>query len=190
MRVPSIIEWPARIQKHRETDVPAVTSDIYPTLLEIADLEIEKQPVLDGISLIPLIKGEMEERDQPVGFWEFPEEGRGVSSNKKMRELWRKQNAGESVDSSKLHLDVANITTHYAEDDFRGHAAWLDWPFKFHRIEDNSGNVKTELYNLEEDPMEQSNLLDEKTSKAESMRTQLEKWQRSVMESHNGKDYQ
>ena len=189
LRVPSIIEWPARIQKHRETDVPAVTSDIYPTLLEIADLEIEKQPVLDGISLIPLIKGEMEERDQPVGFWEFPEEGRGISSSKKMRELWRKQNAGESVDSSKLHLDVANITTHYAEDDFRGHAAWLDWPFKFHRIEDDSGNMQTELYNLEEDPMEQNDLSDENNSKAESMRTQLEKWQSSVIKSLNGRDY-
>ncbi|MBS3777020.1 MAG: sulfatase-like hydrolase/transferase, partial [Bacteroidales bacterium] len=189
LRVPSIIEWPARIQKHRETNVPAVTSDIYPTLLEITNLEMEEQPVLDGISLVPLIEGEMEERDQPVGFWQFPEGGRLVSSSKKMRELWRKQKAGESVDSSRLHLDAADITTRYPEDDFRGHAAWLDWPFKFHRIEDDSGNVRTELYNLEEDTMEQNDLSDENTSKVESMRTQLEKWQKSVIKSLNGRDY-
>ena len=33
----------------------AVTSDIYPTLLEIAGIKVDHQPVIDGISLWPLL---------------------------------------------------------------------------------------------------------------------------------------
>jgi len=189
LRVPGIIEWPSRIPEARTTNIPAVTSDIYPTLLDIAGVEIKDQPLIDGISLVPLIDGTMKERPQPIGFWRFPEGGRLVWTNKWMKELWRKQRAGESVDSSKLHLDADRIKTQYPEDDSRGHAAWLDWPFKLHRIENDSGNVKTELYNLEEDSMEQNDLSEKQPSRVKSMKAQLEDWQRSVMESHNGKDY-
>ena len=64
MCVPAIIKWPSRILEARTTNIPAVISAIYPTLLDIAGVELKEQTVLDGISLIPLIEGEWEERPQ------------------------------------------------------------------------------------------------------------------------------
>ncbi|MBL7188529.1 MAG: sulfatase-like hydrolase/transferase [Phycisphaerae bacterium] len=70
LRVPGIIEWPARIRKPFATDVPAVTSDIYPTILEVTGIKMPNQvQPLDGISLVPLLDGRMTERPKPIAFW-------------------------------------------------------------------------------------------------------------------------
>jgi arylsulfatase A-like enzyme len=54
--------------------VVAVTSDIYPTVMDILKLEVPNQvKPLDGISLLPLIDGKMKERPQPIGFWHHGE---------------------------------------------------------------------------------------------------------------------
>lgn len=72
VRVPGIVEWPARIPKPRVTDVPASSSDVYPTFLDILGVR-GPNPVepLDGVSLLPLIEGKMEERPRPIGFWHY-----------------------------------------------------------------------------------------------------------------------
>ena len=67
IRVPGLVEWPAKI-KPGKTDIPAVTSDYLPTILEIIGAEQTDKRPLDGISLVPLFKGEMKERGQPIGF--------------------------------------------------------------------------------------------------------------------------
>ncbi len=69
VRVPCIIEWPARIKKPSSTDVPAVTSDIYPTILDIVGYQAPNQvKPIDGISILPLIEGKMTSRPRPIGF--------------------------------------------------------------------------------------------------------------------------
>jgi len=73
IRVPGIIEWPAGIRKPVTTDVPACTSDIYPTVLELAKVTVPNQITpLDGLSLVPLIEGRMERRAAPIAFWHNP----------------------------------------------------------------------------------------------------------------------
>jgi arylsulfatase A-like enzyme len=74
LRVPAIIEWPATIKTPRHSDVPCVTSDILPTLLDLLRL---KHPApdrpLDGISLKSLIIDDsMTERPSPIGWWKYP----------------------------------------------------------------------------------------------------------------------
>jgi arylsulfatase A-like enzyme len=72
LRVPGIFEWPAKLQP-RTTDVAAVTSDIYPTIVELLDLKVEQQvQPIDGVSLVPLLEGKMSERPRPIGFWHHP----------------------------------------------------------------------------------------------------------------------
>ena len=68
VRVPALLEWPAKIARARETDIPCVTSDYYPTVLEAVGVKMPKQLPLDGISLMPLIRGEMKSRIRPIGF--------------------------------------------------------------------------------------------------------------------------
>ena len=67
IRVPGLVEWPAKI-KPGKTDIPAVTSDYLPTILEIIGAKQTDKRPLDGISLVPLFKGKMKERGQPIGF--------------------------------------------------------------------------------------------------------------------------
>lgn len=68
IRVPGVLEWPSRITQSRTTDVPAVTSDILPTVLEIVGARSPDDRPLDGVSLVPLIDGQMAARPRPIGF--------------------------------------------------------------------------------------------------------------------------
>ena len=67
IRVPGLIEWPAKI-KPGVTAIPAVTSDYLPTILDLIGAEQTDQRPLDGISLVPLFEGKMKERGRPIGF--------------------------------------------------------------------------------------------------------------------------
>ena len=70
IRVPGIIEWPAHIKTPAITQVPACTSDIYPTIVELLKIDIPNQiQPLDGVSLVPLLDGKMKVRPSPIGFW-------------------------------------------------------------------------------------------------------------------------
>jgi len=188
LRVPAILEWPACIPGHRVTDVPCNTSDIYPTLLEIAGVRMAKQPPLDGISLVPLLEDKMDRRAQPMGFWDHPTGGIRTPSKEWMASLLEAQQAGKEVDDpARLRLEAGQIDKQYPEDRFPGHSAWLDWPWKLHRIERDT--VKFELYNLVDDPRESGDLFGTQPARSGAMKTQLETWLASVVRSLNGEDY-
>ncbi|MCB1099383.1 MAG: sulfatase-like hydrolase/transferase [Verrucomicrobiae bacterium] len=69
VRVPGIVEWPAVVQPGQSTGIAAVTSDFLPTLLDALDLKMPDQRPVDGISLMPALKGDVSrERSQPLGF--------------------------------------------------------------------------------------------------------------------------
>ncbi len=190
LRVPAIIEWPAKIPHPKSTNLPAVTSDIFPTLLEVTGITLDNPPILDGISLLPAIESTMDTRSKPIGFWQYPEGGRGTPSHQWMTELLEAQQKGQMIsDSARLALDAGVIKKQYPEDSFPGHAAWLDWPWKLHRIQKNSDEPTLELYNLEKDSLEQFDQADAETARIKAMLPQLESWQLSVMQSLNGKDY-
>lgn len=57
-RVPAIVSWPGKIKPGSVTDVPAISIDLMPTMLDLANVEIPKGHTLDGVSLAPvLLKG-------------------------------------------------------------------------------------------------------------------------------------
>ena len=69
VRVPGIIEYPARFSEHLEIGVPCVTSDYFPTLCELMGLDIhEYGRPFDGISLWDVMTGKQTERKSPIGF--------------------------------------------------------------------------------------------------------------------------
>ena len=69
IRVPGIIEWPGEIElQEYRTSLP-VRSDMFPTLIDVADLDPgDINQVHDGISLVPVFDTEPERRHQPLGF--------------------------------------------------------------------------------------------------------------------------
>jgi len=192
LRVPAILEWPAKIAAPRTSDVRCNTCDIYPTLLDITGVSIENQCPLDGVSLLPLLEGEMETRPQPMGFWDYPIGGISTPSATWMAELLAAQQEGREgeLDQSKLRLDAAEIKQEYSLTSFPGHSAWTDGDWKLHRIEPKGGgDVQLELYNLADDPKETADLLDSESERVEAMSEALEGWLESVAGSLNGEDY-
>jgi len=190
LRVPAILEWPDRIKHPSVTSMTCNTADIYPTLLDITGVKVANQPVLDGISLLPVIEGGRGQRPQPIGFWSYPVRGVSTSSTKLMAELLEAQQQGREPDNDeRLDLDAGDLSQQYDINDLSGHAAWLDWPWKLHRIEIKQRPVVWELYNLANDPMEERDLAAQESNRLKKMRPQLESWQKSVVQSLNGEDY-
>jgi arylsulfatase A len=71
IRVPLIIRWPGVVQTGLECDVPVTSVDFFPTLCEIAGLDLPSDRAIDGISLVPLLKQEGPLRREAI-FWHFP----------------------------------------------------------------------------------------------------------------------
>jgi arylsulfatase A-like enzyme len=189
IRVPAIIEWPARITSPRTSDVPCFTSDIYPTLIELAGAHVAQQPALDGASLASLIDGTMRERPRPMGFWVCQAGGIRTPSAEWMEQLRREQ-AGEAPPTAPPPLTAAaRMEQKFSADDLPGHAAWIDGDWKLHRIPARNGNVRYELYNLRNDPAETTDVAAANGVRVEPMQRDLEAWRRSVAGSLNGEDY-
>ena len=68
VRVPSLIEWPAKIAPGSVSKAATCTVDYFPTIMEIVGVEMPDDRPLDGISLMPLINEKMKERPTPLGF--------------------------------------------------------------------------------------------------------------------------
>ena len=68
IRVPGIIEWPAKISP-RVSDFPAVTMDIFPTIVDIVGLPKDSMlDVIDGIESKDLMNGSTAKREQMIPF--------------------------------------------------------------------------------------------------------------------------
>jgi arylsulfatase A-like enzyme len=68
VRTQGLLEWPARVKRHIRTEVVCGHVDIYPTLLDITGVTVPGQPPVDGVSLVPLLDGQMTARPRPLGF--------------------------------------------------------------------------------------------------------------------------
>ncbi len=181
IRVPAILEWPDRIPKPRTTAIPCNTSDFYPTLLDLAGAELPKnQPPLDGISLVDLIDNKAKARDQAMGFWDFKAPGRSRRARAMLEALRVEQKAGKQKPAPK----EGHVERQYPANSFPGPAAWIDGEWK---LLVTKGPPK--LFNLVRDQKEKNDLADKHPEKVAAMQKALLIWQRSVVQSLNGKDY-
>ncbi len=70
-RVPCVITWPGVIKQASKCDQMVTTVDLYPTLVEMADIEPNPKQVFDGVSIVPLLKGKSK-LDRDAVFCHFP----------------------------------------------------------------------------------------------------------------------
>lgn len=73
IREPFYLYAPGVTKAGSTSDVPASGIDWYPTLLDLAGVEIPKQQAVDGVSLTPVLKGDSI-KDRPL-FWHYPHYG-------------------------------------------------------------------------------------------------------------------
>jgi arylsulfatase A len=71
IRVPLIIKWPGVTAPGQSCLVPVISMDLYPTFLEMAGLPLKPAQHLDGLSLVPLLKGG-EKLNRNTLYWHFP----------------------------------------------------------------------------------------------------------------------
>jgi arylsulfatase A-like enzyme len=71
VRVPMIVVAPSVTKPGTTCDSPVVSTDFYPTLLQLAGLPAKPEQHLDGVSFVPLLKGETMQRGKPL-FWHYP----------------------------------------------------------------------------------------------------------------------
>jgi len=73
IRVPMIAAWPGRIAAAAVSDHQSAFYDVLPTLCEVAGRSVPAST--DGISFLPALTGEAEQRTHDFLYWEFPAYG-------------------------------------------------------------------------------------------------------------------
>jgi arylsulfatase A-like enzyme len=153
-RTASVLEWPGHVKPMQST-MPCVHMDVYPTILELADIKVPDQPILDGVSLKPLLSGAKMQRPSPIGFvlWQgdrnllphinFPNETHGIWIDGKYKLIIAQEGSKEAI---------------------------------------NKGGT-TRLYDIYADPADKNNLLKKLPDLAAKMRQALDQWRASVQAS-------
>jgi len=68
---PMVIKWPGSANTGKTCDVPVISTDFYPTILEMAGLDLMPGQHMDGVSLVPLLEGDETIDERPI-FWHYP----------------------------------------------------------------------------------------------------------------------
>jgi len=72
IRVPLIVRWPGTVPAGAVCSEPVLGTDFYPTFLDWGDGTVPDDHVLDGVSLLPLLRGERFSLDRDAIFWHTP----------------------------------------------------------------------------------------------------------------------
>lgn len=181
VRVPAIIEWPKRIRKPLVSSIPAVTTDMLPTICDLLQLPLPNR-TLDGRSLLPLIDGKMKKRGTPIAFWKYN------SGQEKKGERWlpAELQKGTTPTTRNPGIEFLNFKHPVAKTkDFGGDASLMNDRYKL--ILTKKG--ESMLFDLVADLGEGTNLAMQKPDLVRSMTRQLHEWQQSVEASLSGVDY-
>ncbi len=132
VRVPALLEWPARIRSPRVTDAPCVTSDYLPTVLDVLGPPPEGAPdtrrrPIDGVSLVPLIDGRDWTRPRPIGFWSGDTLVWSDTRHKLMLRTRREEVEIALHDLLADRSETRNIATEQAEIVARMRGELLEW---------------------------------------------------------------
>jgi arylsulfatase A-like enzyme len=190
IRVPGVMEWPTIITKPASTSAISVTTDYLQTLAEITGQTLPERPI-DGKSWVPLFTNPSLQRNQPHFFWQFnrdlfedecepyiaPELQEGTTPLAKMMD-------------GKYTRTFRNCKySIISEEDFQGERVMMGDRYKL-IVEGQTPNDKGfELYDIQNDPAETTNLADEYPEMVDEMAAELSEWQQSVLTSLTGADY-
>lgn len=157
-RVPGIIRWPGRVAAGSHCDVPVSGIDFLPTFCALAGIELPRDRVIDGVSLLPLWLGQPAtfRRDTPL-YWNFYR----LTPSLAIREGdWALVARTDDADRPKAHQLLRE-----------------DMPY-MRTAKPN----QFELYNLRQDPGQTRDLSSEHPDRLEQLKQRLLKLHREIME--------
>jgi len=107
LRIPCIISWPGNIKEGQVIDNFISSLEIFPTLLEVVGIQQPDSIILDGFSILPLLKGE-KNLERKEMFWDFRDEHAARIGNMKWIKTEKanglfdlSEDIGEKTDLSK-----------------------------------------------------------------------------------------
>jgi arylsulfatase A-like enzyme len=73
-REPLIVKWPGVTQPGSVCRTPVTSPDFYPTMLEMAGLPLMPEQHVDGVSAVPLLRGDEAPAREAI-YWHYPHYG-------------------------------------------------------------------------------------------------------------------
>ena len=160
VRVPFLAVWPGVIEPGSKCDVPVINIDLYPTFLDAAGAAAPKNHVLDGESIVPLLKGAGKLKRQAI-YWHFP----GYLDR--------------PVPRGRDPVFRTRPTTVMRKGDWKLHLYHEEW-----QLDGGRGKLKTnnavELYNLADDIGERKNLALSQPEKRDELLDDMLAWMKKV----------
>ncbi len=105
IRVPFVVSWPARLPAGTEYDSPVMAIDISRTAVEAADADASTSPAMEGVDLIPYLRGEKTEPPHSTLYWRG-RNGRRWAVMNSDGDKYLKNQAGDRPEWFDLNNDV------------------------------------------------------------------------------------
>ncbi len=138
VRVPCIVKWPGKGKQGTVSEAPIISTDFYPSLLDMAGLPLVEEQHRDGVSIVPLLTG-ADSLSRDAIYWHFP----------------HYSNHGMQPPASAIRSGDYKLIEYFE-------------------------NYNVQLFNLETDIGEQTNLAATMPQKVTELRTKLRTWRKEV----------
>ncbi len=108
IRVPLVARWPGKIPAGTVTNIPSAFWDILPTCADLAD--VESPQGIDGISLLPTLRGNTQQDNDRFLYWEFHE--RSFTEQAARRGRWKaiRHSPRQALELYDLEADISEKT--------------------------------------------------------------------------------
>lgn len=126
LRVPLLVRWPGKTKPGSTSDLPVYFADIAPTLMEIAGASLGET---DGVSLVPTLTGQGEQRKHEYLYWESAHNAKGLFAQAVRWGKWKavrqpkrpielfdlSRDEAETTDVASIHPDVVQQIQRFME---------------------------------------------------------------------------
>lgn len=150
IRIPLIIYQKRRFEKDVVADIPVLQFDLFPTFMDLAGIDASGL-LLDGQSLLPLLRKQLKDYDNRPLFWHFP--------------AYLEGNEIETRESGTPYFRTRPVSV----------IRLGDW-----KLIEQYETGKLELYNIRCDISEKRDLSTENPRKAKELYKMLESWKKEV----------
>ncbi|MDZ7722267.1 MAG: sulfatase [candidate division KSB1 bacterium] len=182
LNVPFVVKWPGVTRKNTVTDAMCQFTDVVPTFIEMAGGKVTGN--LDGSSFLKVLKGNTKTHREYV-YGTHTNEGIKQGSRYPIRSV-RSSRYKYILNLNPNHTFTNNITEgHSPRPGLDADEAWYEWM----RLAENDQEIADrmnhyqhrppeELYDLENDPYEQSNIINdpERQHELKTLRKELRAW--------------
>ena len=163
IRVPMFAYWPGVIKPGSTCEEPIISTDFYPTFLQMAGGAPSQDYQLDGKSILPLLKGDHKINRESL-FWHFPGY---LQAYKGM------------TDESRDPIFRTRPVSVIRKGDWKLLMFHEEWTLDGGK-ENLEENNAVELYNLKDDIGERNNLAQTAVCKREELLNELIGWQKEI----------